>query len=82
MGKTQIALEYATLTASAQGIKAILWVASEDESEAAKSFTEIAEALAFTDEEGGLLLRQELGFVDGRSKNVELSTKGRWVAMR
>ena len=44
MGKTQIALEYANRRRQS-GLEAIFWISSEDESEVAKSFTEIAEAL-------------------------------------
>lgn len=44
IGKTQIALEYVNRRRR-DGLKAIFWIPSEDESETAKSFTEIAEAL-------------------------------------
>lgn len=44
IGKTQIALEYVNRRRR-DGLQAIFWIPSEDESETAKSFTEIAEAL-------------------------------------
>jgi hypothetical protein len=44
MGKTQIALEYAHRQQE-NGIRAIFWIATEDESQSAKCFTEIADLL-------------------------------------
>ena len=44
VGKTQIALEYANRQRE-KGVKAVLWVSSEGDSEFAKAFTEIAEHL-------------------------------------
>jgi hypothetical protein len=47
MGKTQIALEYANRQRT-NGLKVVLWVATEDESESIKAFTEIASLLQLT----------------------------------
>lgn len=47
IGKTQIALVYVNRRRR-DGLEAIFWIPSEDESETVKSFTEIAETLKLT----------------------------------